>query len=85
MGTPIREILENHAGGMQDGLQLKGFLPGGGSTDFLTSDHLDLAIWKWGKTKYWQTQEVRTISIYLIFGSNFIPINLIQILEKKMN
>lgn len=44
MGTPVREILENHAGGMQDGLQLKGFLPGGGSTDFLTQDHLDLAM-----------------------------------------
>ncbi len=44
MGTPIREILEDHAGGMQDGLELKGFLPGGGSTDFLTPDHLDLAM-----------------------------------------
>lgn len=44
MGTPIREIFEDHAGGMQDGLQLKGFLPGGGSTDFLTPEHLDLAM-----------------------------------------
>jgi NADH-quinone oxidoreductase subunit F len=42
MGTPIREILEIHAGGMRDGLQLKGFLPGGGSTDFLGPQHLDL-------------------------------------------
>lgn len=44
MGTPIREILEQHAGGMREGYQLKGFLPGGGSTDFLTADHLDLAM-----------------------------------------
>ena len=44
MGTPIREIIEQHAGGMQDGSQLKGFLPGGGSTDFLTAEHLDLAM-----------------------------------------
>ena len=44
MGTPIREILEGCAGGMQDGLQLKGFLPGGGSTDFLIPEHLDLAM-----------------------------------------
>jgi NADH-quinone oxidoreductase subunit F len=44
MGTPIREILEVHAGGMQDGLQLRGFLPGGGSTDFLVPEHLDLAM-----------------------------------------
>lgn len=44
MGTPIREIIEQHAGGMRDGYQLKGFLPGGGSTDFLTAEHLDLAM-----------------------------------------
>ena len=42
MGTPIREILEEHAGGMAEGYQLKGFLPGGASTDFLTPDHLDV-------------------------------------------
>ena len=42
MGTSIREILEDHAGGMADGYQLKGFLPGGASTDFLTPDHLDI-------------------------------------------
>lgn len=44
MGTPIREILESYAGGMLPGYTLKGFLPGGGSTDFLTQDHLDLAM-----------------------------------------
>jgi NADH-quinone oxidoreductase subunit F len=44
MGTPIREIIEQHAGGMREGYQLKGFLPGGGSTDFLTAEHLDLAM-----------------------------------------
>ena len=42
MGTPIREILEEHAGGMRDGLKLKAFLPGGASTDFLVESHLDL-------------------------------------------
>jgi len=42
IGTPIREIIEDHAGGMQDGLALRGFLPGGASTPFLTNDHLDL-------------------------------------------
>ncbi len=44
MGTPIREIIEEHAGGMREGYQLRGFLPGGGSTDFLTDQHLDLAM-----------------------------------------
>lgn len=42
MGTPAREIIENYAGGMCDGYQLKGFLPGGGSTNFLIDQHLDL-------------------------------------------
>ena len=44
IGTPIREILEEHAGGMEDGYKLRGFLPGGGSTDFLVEEHLDLAM-----------------------------------------
>ena len=44
MGTPVREIIEEYAGGMEDGYQLRGFLPGGGSTDFLTTEHLDLAM-----------------------------------------
>jgi len=42
MGTTVREILEEHAGGMRDGLRLRGLLPGGASTDFLTEQHLDI-------------------------------------------
>lgn len=42
LGTPIRELLEGHAGGMRDGLALRAFLPGGGSTDFMLPEHLDL-------------------------------------------
>jgi len=42
MGTTIRELLEEHAGGMQDGYSLRGLIPGGASTDFLTTDHLDV-------------------------------------------
>jgi NADH-quinone oxidoreductase subunit F len=42
MGTPLREILEEHAGGMREGYGFRGVLPGGASTDFLTADHLDL-------------------------------------------
>ena len=42
MGTPLREILEEHAGGMQDGVRCRGVLPGGASTDFLVDDHLDV-------------------------------------------
>ena len=42
MGTTIREILEEHAGGMREGYRLKGLLPGGASTDFLIEEHLDV-------------------------------------------
>ncbi|MGH8228703.1 MAG: NADH-quinone oxidoreductase subunit NuoF [Steroidobacteraceae bacterium] len=41
MGTPLREILEEHAGGMRKGFELAGLLPGGASTGFLTPEHLD--------------------------------------------
>lgn len=44
LGTPIRELLEDKAGGMCAGYQLRGFLPGGGSTDFLLPEHLDLTL-----------------------------------------
>jgi len=36
-----REIIFEHAGGMREGLKLKGFIPGGASTDFLLEEHLD--------------------------------------------
>ena len=42
MGTTIREILEEYAGGMRDGCKFRGLLPGGASTDFLTEEHLDV-------------------------------------------
>ena len=44
IGTTIREILEVHAGGMLPGYSFRGLLPGGGSTDFLVEEHLDLAM-----------------------------------------
>ncbi len=44
LGTPIRELLEDRAGGMCEGYALRAFLPGGGSTDFLLPEHLDLTL-----------------------------------------
>ena len=41
-GTPAREIIEEHAGGMREGLSLRALLPGGGSTPFLLSKDLDV-------------------------------------------
>jgi NADH-quinone oxidoreductase subunit F len=42
MGTTIREILEDHAGGMRNGFRFRAVLPGGASTEFLVEDHLDV-------------------------------------------
>jgi len=44
VGITFRELLEDYAGGMKDGYELKAFLPGGGSTDFLMPEHLDLVM-----------------------------------------
>jgi NADH-quinone oxidoreductase subunit F len=41
MGTTAGEILKL-SGGMQHGLTLRGWLPGGASTDFLLPEHLDV-------------------------------------------
>ncbi len=42
MGVTVRELLEEHAGGMQEGYKFRGVIPGGASTDFLVEDHLDV-------------------------------------------
>jgi NADH-quinone oxidoreductase subunit F len=44
LGTPMREILDEHAGGMREGVRFRGVLPGGASTDFLVDEHLDVAM-----------------------------------------
>jgi NADH-quinone oxidoreductase subunit F len=41
-GHPRARNLEEHAGGMRDGLRFRGLLPGGASTDFLVEEHLDV-------------------------------------------
>ncbi len=42
LGISFRELLEEYAGGMRDGLRFRGALPGGASTDFLVEEHLDI-------------------------------------------
>jgi NADH-quinone oxidoreductase subunit F len=44
MGTTLRELLEEHAGGMQDGYKFRGLLPGGASTEYLVDEHLDTPV-----------------------------------------
>jgi NADH-quinone oxidoreductase subunit F len=42
LGTTVREILEEHAGGVRDGLKFRGVIPGGASTEFLLEEHFDV-------------------------------------------
>ncbi|MBA3765369.1 MAG: NADH-quinone oxidoreductase subunit F, partial [Actinobacteria bacterium] len=44
MGTSLRVLLEDHAGGVLGGKALKAWTPGGSSTPFLTADHLDVGL-----------------------------------------
>ena len=41
LGTPLSEIIYEHAGGMRDGKKLKAIIPGGASTPILTADQVD--------------------------------------------
>src|SRR3546814_13680059 len=42
MGVTLRELIEEHGGGLKKGLRFRGALPGGASTDFLVEEHLDV-------------------------------------------
>jgi NADH-quinone oxidoreductase subunit F len=44
MGTPLRTLLEDHAGGVLGGKRLKAWTPGGSSTPMLTDQHLDVGL-----------------------------------------
>jgi NADH-quinone oxidoreductase subunit F len=41
MGTSMREILEDHAGGMREGHRFRALLPGGASSQFVPEQQLD--------------------------------------------
>ena len=42
MGTPLREIIYTHAGGIPNGRKLKGVIPGGASMPIFTPDEIDV-------------------------------------------
>jgi NADH-quinone oxidoreductase subunit F len=44
MGTPLREIIYEHAGGIPNGRQLKGVIPGGASMPVFTPAEIDVAM-----------------------------------------
>jgi NADH-quinone oxidoreductase subunit F len=42
LGTPMRELIEDHAGGMRPGYGFRALLPGGASTGFMLDSELDI-------------------------------------------
>lgn len=44
MGTPLREIIDVHAGGVLEGRQLKAVIPGGSSVPILRADEVDITM-----------------------------------------
>jgi len=44
MGTTLRELIEEHAGGMRDGYKFRAALPGGASTMFMDESQLDVPL-----------------------------------------
>lgn len=78
MGTTIREILEEHAGGMRDGCKFRGVLPGGASTDFLVEEHLDI------KMDFNELQKVGSrmgTGTMIILDDKTCPVGMVENLE----
>ena len=44
MGTPLRELIFDHCGGLRDGRKLKAVVPGGSSVPVLTADQVDVRL-----------------------------------------
>ncbi len=44
MGTPLRELIYQHCGGMRNGRKLKAIVPGGSSVPVLTADQVDVPL-----------------------------------------
>ncbi|HXH12997.1 MAG TPA: NADH-quinone oxidoreductase subunit NuoF [Alphaproteobacteria bacterium] len=79
MGTTIREILEEHAGGMCDGVALRGVQPGGASTDFLVEEHLDV------KMDYGSVQQAGSrlgTGTMIVLDDQTCPVGMVHNLER---
>lgn len=79
MGTTIREILEDHAGGMRDGCKFRGLLPGGASTEFLVEEHLDV------KMDFDSVQKAGSrlgTGTMIVFDDQTCPVGMVHNLER---
>ena len=79
MGTTMREIIEEHAGGMQDGVTFRGVIPGGASTDFLVEEHYDLPM------DYTEVQKAGSrlgTGTMIMLDDKTCPVGMVHSLEK---
>jgi len=79
MGTTIREILEEHGGGMRDGYRFRGVIPGGASTEFLLEEHLDV------RMDFDEVQKAGSrmgTGTMIVLDDKTCPVGMVQNLEK---
>ena len=79
IGTTLGEVLFEHAGGMQDGYEFRGVLPGGASTDFLVGDHFDVPL------DYKHVQDAGSrlgTGTLIVLDDQTCPVGMLQNLEK---
>ena len=79
MGTTVREILEQHAGGMRDGLKVRALIPGGASTEFVLEDHLDAPM------DYESMQQIASrlgTGTMIVLDDQTCPVGLVHNLER---
>lgn len=79
MGTTIREILEEHAGGMREGYRFRAVIPGGASTEFLVEEHLDV------KMDFESVQQAGSrmgTGTMIVLDDKTCPVAMVQNLEK---
>ena len=79
MGTTIREILEDHGGGMSDGYRFRALIPGGASTEFILEEHLDV------KMDYTSVQKVGSrmgTGTMIVLDDRTCPVGFVLNLER---
>ncbi|MCX7047898.1 MAG: NADH-quinone oxidoreductase subunit NuoF [Candidatus Sumerlaeota bacterium] len=75
MGTTARELIEGYAGGMKEGYVLRGFIPGGVSTEFLLERHLDV---KMDFTNLEKTDSRLGTGMIIVLDDRTCPIGLLS-------
>jgi len=79
IGTTIGEIIEEHAGGMKDGVGFRAVIPGGASTEFLTKEHFGV------KMDYDSVQKAGSrlgTGMMIVLDDRTCPVGMVHNLEK---